>query len=235
MDAATEHAASILKVAWARSLGIGDRDIAAERTHVLIPEITREMTFLNLFGASVFLGPEWAVERAAKLSNEALGSERGLLEVAKDRAAHRARAETILFTPDYLPPPSMHPSQAPLISREREMAERLERLCPPDDVAAADLDEQTHWFTLLEETMDPVACAAYREWQGFVANMTALTVADARRQGYAKTVALIATNVALDEGLVPQWRAHRTNTSAWHLAEALGFHRIGVLATVSFG
>lgn len=234
MDAATEHAASILKVAWARALGIGDTDLTAARTHVTIPEVARQLTFLNLFGSCVFLGPDWAVERAARIPNEHLGSERGLLEIAKDRSAHRARAETILFTPDYLPPPSMHPSQAPLISRDREMVERLERRCPPDDVAAAGLLEQTHWFTLLEESMDPVACTAYREWQGFVANMTALTVPEARRQGYARTVALIATNVALDEGLVPQWRAHRTNTSAWHLAESLGFQRIGVLATVSF-
>ncbi|MBN4927871.1 GNAT family N-acetyltransferase [Hoyosella rhizosphaerae] len=233
MDATSAHVASILKVAWARSLGIGDRDIAATRTNIVLPHDSNSLTFLSVFGESVFLGPEWAVERAREVPEDELGTERGLLGIAKDRGAHRARAETLLFTPDYLPPPSMHPSEAPLISRDRDMVDRLVRASPPDDVEAADLLDQSQWFTLLAEDMEPVACAAYTEWQGFVANMTALTAPTARRRGYSKTVSLIATNVALDEGLVPQWRAHRTNANAWHLADALGYQKFGTLATVA--
>ncbi|WP_278315335.1 GNAT family N-acetyltransferase [Lolliginicoccus levis] len=235
MDATSAHVASILKVAWARSLGIGDRDLAPGREHVALPSGTKSLTFLSVFGESVFLGPEWAVERARGLSDEQLGSERGMLSIAKDRGARRARAETLLFTPDYLPPPPMHPSEAPLISRDREMVNEVVRACPPDDVEAAELSEHSEWFTLLDNEMNPVSCAAYEEWQGFVANMTSLTIPEARQRGYSKTVSLIATNVALDAGLVPQWRAHRTNANAWHLAEALGYDKFGTLATVELG
>lgn len=233
-DSAEISAAQILKIAWARGLGIADTDIGPPGTRTLVAaESAGQLSFLTLFGSAVFVGPRWALEQAGGYSDEDLGTERALMTIARDHGAHRASAETILFIDEYLPLPLSHPSTAPLISREREAVVKLEAKCPPDDVSAAELSRRTAWFTQLDGFLEPVACAAYSEWQGIVANLTALTAPGARRQGYARTVSAFATNAAMDQGLIPQWRAHRTNANAWHLAEALGYRTIGTLATVA--
>jgi hypothetical protein len=228
-------AEAVLRIAWARGLGIRDDAIGApgSRTVVVVPDSAESISYLSLFGASVFVGPAWAAEVAMRYSDEELGSERALMTIAKDHGAHKASAETILYIDEYLPLPFAHPSTAPLISRERDAVVKLEDKCPPDDVQAAELSRRTAWFTQLDGFLEPVACAAYSEWQGVVANLTALTAPGHRQQGYARTVSAFATNSALDQGLIPQWRAHRTNANAWHLAEALGYRTIGILATVA--
>ena len=70
-----------------------------------------------------------------------------------------------------------------------------------------------------------VAAAGYRHWPGSVAHVSVLTAPEYRGQGLAKVAASAAAGDALQNGLLPQWRA-RPEPSR-RVARALGFRQLG--------
>lgn len=64
-----------------------------------------------------------------------------------------------------------------------------------------------------------------------LADMRVLTDPDHRRHGYAAVVGRLATNDAIDDGLIPQWRARPENTTARRLAARLDYVEIGACHT----
>jgi hypothetical protein len=83
----------------------------------------------------------------------------------------------------------------------------LEKACPPDDVAEVGLADMSRALVTLDELDQPTAGAGYAEWEQIIAHLGVLTPPAFRRRGFGQVAAALATNDALDLGLVPQWRA----------------------------
>jgi len=101
------------------------------------------------------------------------------------------------------------------------------------DVAPSELDESglsevTSPISIVRsDNGTPVAACGYRQWPAQVAHLSVLTRSDHRGRGFAKAVAIDATERALTEGLLPQWRAHRDNPASQAVAIGIGFEPFG--------
>jgi hypothetical protein len=71
----------------------------------------------------------------------------------------------------------------------------------------------------------PIAACGYRIWPNGVAHLSVLTHPKHRRVGHGGTVAAAAIHRALNEGLLPQWRARPSPSKA--LARKLGLVELG--------
>ncbi|WP_137725331.1 GNAT family N-acetyltransferase [Prescottella subtropica] len=225
------HQIDIVRLAWARELGLPDRafDTTGVR-HVRVDDTADRIRFVSIAGAAALVGPDWAIERAHALTDDDLAAPGGLLALAKDRSGRGSGPVTLAWAADFGAETAI---ADPLISHDPEHARVLESACPPDDVAEAARTGRTAWFTVLDAEHRPVASAGYAEWQGIVADMGVLTDPAARRRGYGATAGLLATNDALNTGLVPQWRAHLDNVAARRLAARLGYEELGTAVSIT--
>lgn len=225
------HQIDIIRLAWARELGLPDRALtdSADR-YVRVDESADRIRFVTIAGASALVGPGWAVQRAQQHDDDELVRAGGLLALAKDHAGRCSGPVELGWAPDFGKSIAV---EEPLVSHEREHVAELQGLCPPDDVAEADLSGKSTWFTIVDEDHRPLASAGYAEWQGIVADMGALTLPSARRRGLGATATQLATNDALDAGLIPQWRAHRDNTASRRLAARLGYEELGTRLSIA--
>ncbi len=71
----------------------------------------------------------------------------------------------------------------------------------------------------------PVAACGYRHWPQRIAHLCVLVHPDARGRGLARRVAAGAIAAALEEGLLPQWRARGETSKA--VARRLGLIEVG--------
>jgi GNAT superfamily N-acetyltransferase len=78
----------------------------------------------------------------------------------------------------------------------------------------------------------PLACGAYGEWEGLLANMGVLVDPEWRRRGLGSLAASIAAHEALAAGLTLQWRADVSNTGCLALARQLGLSAGGIQTSV---
>ena len=125
----------------------------------------------------------------------------------------------------------------PLVSHDLGHVLALESSTPPDDAAEADLARKRNWFVVMDDTAGeeaaaPVSGSGYLEWQGFLGDMGTLTAVAHRRSGFGFTAARLATNDAIDSGLVPQWRSNIDNIAGRLLGQALGYEEIGIHTSV---
>lgn len=231
MGGVDDHQIDILRLAWSRELGLPDHALADPGVrHVRIDETTDRILFVTIAGASALVGPGWAVHRAQQHDDDELVRGRGLLALAKDHGGRCAGPVALGWAPDFGKNIGI---EDPLVSHDRDHVVALESLCPPDDVTEADLTGKSTWFTLVDDEHRPLASAGYSEWQGIVAGMGALTVPSVRRRGLGVTAAQLATNDALDAGLIPQWRAHHDNVASRRLAARLGYTDFGTHLSIA--
>ncbi|MBM4555309.1 GNAT family N-acetyltransferase [Prescottella equi] len=225
------HQIDIIRLAWARELGLPDRALGEPGTrHVRVDETTDRIRFVTVSGASALVGPDWAVERARLHDDDELVHGGGLLALAKDHAGRCSGPVELGWAADFGKSIAV---DEPLVSHECEHVVALQSLCPPDDVAEAGLTGKSTWYTIVDDDHRPLASAGYTEWQGIVADMGALTAPFARRRGLGMTAAQLATNDALDAGLIPQWRAHRDNVASRRLAARLGYEELGTHLSIA--
>jgi GNAT superfamily N-acetyltransferase len=78
----------------------------------------------------------------------------------------------------------------------------------------------------------PVACGAYAEWEGILADMGILVRPEFRRRGLGTLAASIAAHEALASGLTLQWCTALDNRGALGLARSLGFADGGTVTSV---
>ncbi len=228
MDANTE---AIVCLAWARMLGLDDAALVAagdRRVEHVSPDAS-SLSFVSLFGRSVLVGPEWALAAAEKYPDEELAAARTLIQIARDRCPRLVSAATLAFTDTYIKDPAL---ESAVVTDDPAALDRLEKCCPPDDVAEVGLADLSAKFVLLGEDDDVVAASGYRPWQGILAQVGVLTALDHRGRGNARVVSAIALNDALDEGMVPLWRARADNNRARRVADALGFVEAGTETVV---
>ncbi|RVW02767.1 GNAT family N-acetyltransferase [Rhodococcus xishaensis] len=230
VDVVDGHQIDIIRLAWARELGLPDRalDDSGAR-HVRVDDLEDRIRFVTIAGAAALVGPTWAVERSRSCSNDELARSGGLLALAKDHSGRGSGPVELGWAADF---GSAVAVEEPLVSHEFEHVLALEAVCPPDDVAEARLTAKANWFTVVDDDHDPLASAGYLEWQGIIADMGTLTAPAARRRGYGATATQLATNDALDAGLIPQWRAHRDNIASRRLATNLGYEELGTFVSI---
>ncbi|MGW1060371.1 GNAT family N-acetyltransferase [Micromonospora rubida] len=94
-----------------------------------------------------------------------------------------------------------------------------------DDVAESGIDEITSPVFVVRDRTRVAAAAGYRRWPRSVAHLCVLTSSHFRGRGLARAVASAAVAEALQNQLLPQWRA-RPEPSR-RLARRLGFRELG--------
>lgn len=231
MNGVDGHHIDIVRLAWARELGLPDHALNAPGDrHLRVDDAGDRLRFVTVAGASALVGPGWALDRARTVADDELACPGALLDLAKDHAGRGSGPVALAWAADFGTDVAR---ENPLISHDIAEVRELEIACPPDDVTEAALADRSDWFTVLDDTHRPLASAGRREWQGIIADMGVLTAPTARRHGYGATAARLATDDALDAGLIPQWRAHRDNIAARRLAARLGYEELGTFVSVA--
>ena len=242
--------AAIIQLAWARRLRLDDAAFATAADRLasssadpgdpgnritLADESARAVQFLRLFGVSALVGPQWALDAAADVPDAELAQHVTLLTLTRTHGGHGLGSSALFFADDL---PLNQPSEDLTVSRGNPEAIALEGLCPPDDVNEVGLQALEHRFTIMhpeDQQALPVACGAYAEWEGLLANMGVLVAPAWRRRGVGRLAASIAAHEALAAGLTLQWKADVSNTGALAMARSLGFATGGLHAGVLLG
>ncbi|OFI37437.1 GNAT family N-acetyltransferase [Arthrobacter sp. SW1] len=242
----SEGSADIVLLAWARHLGLDDAAFAHVRFSLPSDgggvaggeRLVREdpgataITFVRLFGHSALTGPAWAIDAAADYDDEELSDHSTLLRLSREHGGHGLGTSALLFADDL---PLAQPRGEVTVSHGHPEAIQLEGLCPPDDVNEARLTSMGHCFTVMDgpgHDAAPVACAAYAEWEGILADMGVLVRPELRRQHLGTLATSIAAHEALAAGLTLQWRTALDNRGALALARGLGFADGGTVTSV---
>lgn len=101
---------------------------------------------------------------------------------------------------------------------------------PEADTQESGIAEITSPAFVLQAGSAVLAAAGYRRWPNGVAHLSVLTAESYRGRGLARIVASAAVSHALDQGLLPQWRARRP--ASRRVAQALGFRDLGSQASI---
>ncbi len=229
--------AEIIQLAWGRRLGFDDGAFAgaAGRRLTRADEAARSLEFVRLFGSSALVGPQWALDAAAGYSDEELAQHVTLLTITRGHGGHGLGAAALFFADDL---PLQQPSEELTVSHGNPEAIELQALCPPDDVNEVGLADLEHRFTIMhleDGRRTPVACGAYTEWEGILAQLGVLVAPEWRRRGVGTLAAAIAAHEALASGLTLQWRSDVSNKGSLALARSLGFAAGGIQTSVLLG
>lgn len=226
MDPNTE---AIIRLAWCRILGLDDGALDETTAEVVTRADDTVLSYVRLWGHRVLIGPPWALGLAPTLAADDDGAATVLLTASADHGGRLLGAATLAFTDSYVP--GRHLETA-VVTDDPAAVDDLEAACPPDDVTEVGLAQMTRALVTLDELDHPTAGAGYEEWQGIVGHLGVLTPPPFRRQGHGLVAAGIATNDALDAGLIPQWRARSENRASRRVAARLGFREVGSQTTV---
>ncbi len=224
------HHRDIIALAWSRDLALPD-DSLRRGTRTTGPA-TGAVRFVRLGDASALVGPDWLIDRAADVDDDALATRATMLELTRDHGGRCTGPRLLAYAGEVI---GGIDTDNPLISHVLPHVQALQATCPPDDVAEADLTARRNWFTVLDSAERPLASAGYAEWQGIVARVGVLTAPDARRHGHGSVVGTLCTNDAVDEGLIPQWSCDPDNVAARRFADRLGYATHGCVVEVSLG
>ena len=233
------HSAAIIQLAWARRLGLDDGAFASaletgERI-TRADDSARSVEFVRLFGSSALVGPQWALDAAAGITDEEMAQHVTLLTITRQHAGHGQGSAALFFADDL---PLLQTSGELTVSHGNPAAIELEGLCPPDDVNEVGLSDLENRYTILHEEDGrrvPVACGAYSEWEGILAHMGVLVAPRWRRRGVGSLAASVAAHEALASGLTLQWRTDVSNKGSLAIARSLGFATGGIETSVLLG
>jgi hypothetical protein len=225
---------AIIGLAWARHLGLADEALEVGGTRRLTRPDDGLATFVTLWEHRVLVGPSWLLERADEVHDSVLASGPGLLGLtaqAPDGAPPgRLLGETVLaFADHYVEHEQL---ETVVVADDPQAVHDLERQCPPDDVTEVGLAALVQRFVLLDDREDTMAGSGYDEWEGILAHLGVLVPPALRRTGLGTLAGAMATNDALDSGLIPQWRFRRENAASAALARRLAYEPVGTQTTV---
>lgn len=223
------HTQAIIRLAWCRVLGLDDGTLDEPASEVLIRTDDAVLSYVRLWDHRVLVGPSWASSLAGALAADDGDPAAALLAGAAEHGGRLLGRATLAFTDSYVP--GQHLETA-VVTDDPAAVRDLEASCPPDDVTEVGLGGMARALITLDELDRPTAGAGYEEWQGILGHLGVLTPPPFRRQGHGLVAAGIATNDALDSGLVPQWRARTENLASRRTAARLGFREVGSQTTV---
>ena len=127
----------------------------------------------------------------------------------------------------FYPPAGFGPGAVPGVVdvAPAEIGELLAAV-PPDEADESGLAEVAGRLSASRTAGGDLAAACgWRPWPNGVAHLSVLTHPDHRRRGHARRAATAAIGRAIDEGLLPQWRARPPASRA--LARRLGLVELG--------
>jgi GNAT superfamily N-acetyltransferase len=198
-------------------------------------------TYLQLVQASALIAPQWFIDACENAPASEIAEPRLLVDMARHYGYQDARilSEEAIYLLDEVPHyahPNIENSESVIISLSRGDAEIVEHNSPADDYISSQPSARDFHFTAVsEENAEAWATGAYDIWEGLVADLAVLVRPEFRRHGFGKFVTGVASEDALAEGLVPQFRVGMGNTSAMILAESLGFELSGSVTSVYLG
>lgn len=230
-----QNTRSIVELAWARVLKLADDALMSPADTRITREDDSMIMYVRLWQHEVLVAPAAVIERAAALTGDLLGDGPLLLGLGAHTEGGTARllgTATLGFSDTYVPGGDLE--STPVTDDPTAVAD-LERLCPPDDVAEVGLSGMSWSFALLDDEDATLAGAGFDEWEHILAHVGILTPPERRRAGHARIAAGIATNEALDRGLIPQWRTRPENVASRSLANRLGYEIVGSQTTVVLG
>ena len=114
----------------------------------------------------------------------------------------------------------------PLSNDDPRVLEVLDQAAS-DEVDESGLTDTTSGVFVAVDAGRPVAACAWRRWPHSIAHFSVITAAEHRNRGFARAAATTALGVAIDAGLLPQWRAAETNPGSIALAVSLGLKPVG--------
>ena len=223
-----------MELAWARRLGLPDDALEPGTSWRLTRTDDAVAMFVSLWEHRVLVGPDWFLERAAGVEDEVLASGPGLLGLTARTPGGSAPgrllgAGVLSFTDRYVEHDRL---ESVVVADDPQAVHDLERQCPPDDVTEVGLAGMGERFVLLDDREAPDAGSGYDEWEGILANVGVLVPPALRREGRGRLAGAMATNDALDSGLVAQWRSRSENVASLGLARRLGYEVVGTQTTV---
>lgn len=226
---------AIVELAWARRLGLPDDALEAGTTWRVTRVDDSVAMFVTLWEHRVLVGPDWLLDRADGVDDSVLASGPGLLGLTAPTPGERSRGrlvgEAVLsFTDHYTEHDAL---ETVVVADDPQSVHDLERQCPPDDVTEVGVAGKAERFVLLDDREAADAASGYDEWEGILAHLGVLVPPALRRGGLGTLAGAMATNDALDSGLVPQWRCRPENGAALALARRLGFETVGTQTTVT--
>ncbi|MCH8570664.1 GNAT family N-acetyltransferase [Nesterenkonia sp. AY15] len=230
-----DHTRSIIALAWARMIGLGDEELlGAGSHHEVIAADGSAVAFLRLFDHTVLSGPAEVLRHARRRDDAELADERRLLELSRRHApgARSLGAANLLYAEE---PAALGAAQRGAVSFDPEHVRAVLAASPADDVQASGIAAAPWSAALVDEGTGTALGAAGRElWAGMLGQLGVLTVPDQRRAGVGLQLAAVAAEEAFSEGLVPQWRARTESVGSLRIAAALGFSPAGSQTTVVF-
>jgi hypothetical protein len=220
---------AIVRLAWARVLGLPD-DALIEPAGGLITHASDEMImFVRLWQHEVLVGPTGVLDHVRASGGAELVDESQLLALSRRWGGRLLGRATLAFRDEYV---ALEELESVSVTDDPVAVVDLEKACPPDDVAEVGLAEMSRALVTLNELDQPTAGAGYAEWEHIIAHLGVLTPPPFRRRGFGVRSAALATNEALDYGLIPQWRSRIENTASRRTAARLGFVEVGSQTTV---
>lgn len=228
MDTNTE---AIVRLAWTGILDLDDDLLlpGGDERICVVREDADSVSFVQLLGQSILIGPNWTIDQAGSRPSPELAAITSLLKLCADHHPQAIGEATLAYLDDYVQLPGLDDAT---VTDDPAAVVDLEKLCAPDDVAEVGLAELTTQFVLISEADEPLAGAGFDIWGDIIAHQGVLTAQAVRRQGLGTTIAALATNAALDDGLVPQWRSRTDNLASRKLARRLGYREVGTQTTV---
>lgn len=227
--------APIVFLAWERGLGLPADSllVGAANGRITHAVDSPELTFIRLWDQSILTGPQHLLTAAEAYDDDELSDHSTMLRLTRYDGGRGLGTQGLYYADDLevvQPVHTVHVATGP------EPAAVLEALCPPDDANDVGLSVLEHKFTVMESGSSdagPVACCAYSEYQGLLAQMGTLVAPALRRQGAGRLATSIAAHEALTAGLIVQWRADINNSAAHALATSLGFSVAGLQTQVA--
>jgi hypothetical protein len=224
-----------VELAWARRLGLPDDALEPGTSWRLTRADSSVAMFVSLWEHRVLVGPDWLLDRAEGVDDNVLASGPGLLGLTAGTADGAAPgrllgAGILSFTDRYVEHEAL---ETVVVADDPQAVHDLERQCPPDDVTEVGLGRMADRFVLLDDREAPDAGSGYEEWEGILANVGVLVPPALRRAGRGLLAGAMATNDALDSGLVAQWRCRSENVASLGLARRLGYEPVGTQTTVA--
>lgn len=223
---------AIVFLAWERGLALPENSLLQGPGRTLHAFDSPTLTFLRLWDRSVLAGPAHLLEAAGALGEDELSDHGTLLRLTQADGG-RGLGTAALYYADEL---ELHqPEDTVHVSTGQEAAAALGALCPPDDVNEAALFGRSSSFTVMdsgEPGASPLACSAWGEYQGLIAQLGTLVAPAARRRGLGRLATSIAAHEALAAGLIVQWRSDVNNAPAHALATSLGLSVAGLQTQV---
>ncbi|WP_206490255.1 GNAT family N-acetyltransferase [Rhodococcus sp. KRD162] len=229
------HKLDIVRLAWCRQLHLADDALATDARRVEHVVDSTDITVLRLAETTVISAPAWAVGASRSITDQA-GTDRTWMSSLLGNLAERYAIDshTLAYGTEIGHSIEVHD---PLISHDAAHARNLAAHCTAADVEEAFGEPVSrHWFTMLgddrpADSASSLSSAGYSEQQSILADMRVLTDPEHRRRGHAHVVGRLATNDAIDDGLIPQWRSRPENAIARRLGARLGYVEIGACHT----